>query len=99
MAEEYNGYYNYNVWNIMLWINNTRELYDRKIEIFKEYHKGKISYKVFKTRLGRLASGTKLNYSDIKKDKFTKKEKAEVVKDLVSEYRNDYKPYWDKEGY
>ena len=43
MAEKYNGYYNYNVWNVKLFADNERDLYEKLIHAFDEYYDKKIN--------------------------------------------------------
>ena len=47
----YNGYRNYNTWNIALWISNDYNLYNLAVE-FMENFKGQAPYKKFVEFLG-----------------------------------------------
>jgi len=93
----YNGYYNYNVWNILLWIDNERRLYDMKIKAFDKHYRKETSRKQFTRDLNRLGATAHKQYSDIKKKKLTQKEIIEIRKSLRDDYK-EYKEYRDEHG-
>ena len=47
--KRYNGWKNYETWNVMLWINGTENLYFTLVDIKEEYKRQnkKLSYKKF----------------------------------------------------
>ena len=95
-AKEYSGWYNYNVWNVMLYIGNESDLYDFEQQFFREYYLKKIKFSTFKQRmnqLGRMAH----QRSDIKNEKLTKKEILEIRKGINRDYK-EQKGYWDEHG-
>lgn len=88
-AEEYNGWYNYNVWNVMLYVDNESDIYQFMNETFEDYYNGKISAKKFEQKVNQIGARAKMR-SDVKKEKLTKKEIAEIrkgIKDLYKEYK------------
>jgi len=40
----YNGYKNWNQWNVSLWINNEQDLYTRAYNAVKQWGKSRASY-------------------------------------------------------
>lgn len=81
----------------MLWINNERQLYDMKIKAFSDFYEKKLTDKQFMQKMNQLGAYAHRRYSDIKREKLTKKEIIELRKNLKSEYK-EYKDYRSKNG-
>ena len=94
--EEYNGYYNYNVWNVMLWLDNEADIYKKKETLFNDYYDKKISEKKFMQGINQLGRAAHMR-SDIKKEKLTKEEIEELRKDIKSQYK-EHAEYRQSQG-
>jgi len=90
--ELYQGYYNYNVWNVMLWIDNERDIYELKRKAFKDYYNKKITRKKFMQKINQVGRMAHMR-SDIKREKLTVKEISELRKDILAQYKEQEK-YW-----
>jgi hypothetical protein len=90
-AKEYNGWYNYNVWNVMLYIGNEQYIYESEQEVFKDYFEKKISVTKFKQKVNQIGARAKM-ISDIKNEKLTKREIIEIRKGIVRDYK-EYAQY------
>jgi hypothetical protein len=58
MTSDYNGYKNYDTWNVSLWINNTEHLYLGAVEFMKDVNPLKDPYKGFVISCGLSAQET-----------------------------------------
>lgn len=45
--DTYNGYKNWNTWNVSLWINNDESLYFHALELVKKYGESRAAYKLW----------------------------------------------------
>jgi hypothetical protein len=70
----YEGWANYNTWNVSLWINNTYEIYKGAVEFMQSNPDSKTPYKDFvascgldtqKTADGAHYMGEDLNYAEL----------------------------------
>ena len=48
----YNGYKNWNTWNVSLWINNSEHLYREAYELVKKYGETRAAHKLWKELKG-----------------------------------------------
>lgn len=94
MPEKYNGYYNYNVWNVMLYIDNEHSNHLLKMDAFDKRYEGKMTAAQFKKVMARVGRTAHMQ-SDIKREKLTKKEIAELHKELNEQYK-EHKEYRDE---
>jgi len=85
--KDYNGWYNYNVWNVMLYVDNERDIYEDWMKIGNSYYQNKISYKQFMRGVNSIGSRAKMR-SDIKKEKLSKQEILEIRKGLREQYQD-----------
>lgn len=93
--QEYNGYYNYNVWNVMLYINNEYDIYKEMMDLFSDYYNKKITNKQFNRGINRIGRAAHMR-SDIRNEKLTKTEMEEIRKVIRQDYR-ETKKYWEQE--
>lgn len=77
----YNGYKNYNTWNIALWICNDYNLYNIAVDFMKSF-KGQAPYKKFIQFLGFDNSKTPDNVKYID-NKLSYRELNQVMRDLI----------------
>ena len=84
--KEYNGWYNYNVWNVMLYVANERDIYDLEQFVFKERYEGRLNTKQFTKKLNQIGNAAH-KVSDIKNKKLTQKEIVKIRKGLRREYK------------
>ena len=96
MAEEYNGYYNWEVWNVMSWLDNEHDIYERKIKVFSDYYENKINTSKFNQGINQVGRQAHMR-SDIKKKKLTKTEINQLRKEIKEQYQ-EYKKYRKEQG-
>lgn len=94
--KEYNGYYNYNVWNVMLYIDNDSNNYQRMWDLFKSYYYKKISYKQFLRGVNQIGAYAK-SISDVKREKLSKIEIEKIRAAIIDNYR-EQAAYADSNG-
>ena len=94
--KEYNGWYNYNVWNVMLYVDNEAEIYNYWYDTMNSYYQKKISFKQFMKRLNRVGAMAH-KVSDVRKEKLTKKEISEIRSGLRRQYK-DLSEYSERIG-
>ena len=89
----YNGYYNYNVWNVKLWSDNEYDIYQKQQKLFEEYRTKKISEKKFYQGINQIGRSAH-SRSDVHKEKLSNKEISELRKAYLDDYK-EYKEYND----
>jgi hypothetical protein len=82
MSEEYNGWKNYETWNVSLWINNEQAIYENAVAFMREANPLKNAYKGFVINCGLSGQRTpdKVAYMSAKLDY---KRLDEMMKELI----------------